>query len=238
MGDAMTRVNAWQGRTHHFSCPVCDGDLHYRDKVRIGPRVAEYDLSCPDCGAPLVIHSRPNHIKVLLSAIVWFLILAMNFSQMGSDFTLATILSAAMFLLIAFVSLFIRQYEIVIVVQPGDAHPRGPRPVPFAGDQSSVAQAADQFTKLLKSKRGPMDTVGRWCFIVGVLVIAGCFTVDSHLNAYSALAWLVEWTGLSILLRDAHSPIVTIGGGLLISCVSLLFAAQLGQWLGAAVSMI
>ncbi len=229
---------AWQGRTHHFHCLLCNGDLHYRDKVRIGPRVAEYDLNCPDCGAPLVIHSRPNHSKVLLLAILWFLLLAMNFSQLGSDFTLATILSAAMVLLIAFVSLFIRQYEIAVVVQPGDAHPRGQRPGPFAGDQSAISWASDGLTKLLKSKRGPMDTVGRWAFVTGTAGIVVVSTASHYLNAWSAMAWLVEWAGLAILLRREGSPIVWIGGGFLVSCVCMMAAIGIGQLLGAAFSMI
>lgn len=83
-----------------------------------------------------------------------------------------------------------------------------------------------------------MDMVGRWAFVTGTAGIVVVSTASHYLNAWSAMAWLVEWVGLAILLRREGSPIVSIGGGFLVSCVCMMAAIGIGQLLGAAFSII
>ncbi len=199
---------AWQGRAHEYWCPECCTEFVYKEKFQAGARTMEYPAICAKCGERLIVRSSPIAFGMFGFGMAICFLAAVAFSLMGSEAPVLAVLSTSGFILLVVLSIFLRRFQVLPAVVAETKAGKGPLLDP---GRDPISYMIAGLGRVLGARRGPLDSIGRWCVIVGFLVSTACFAFNSYPTVSSLVAWLVELAGLGVLLRKNESFIVVAG---------------------------
>ncbi len=206
-----------EGFPFHLECPVCAGEVPYREELRVAGFRKVYHVTCPDCSALLAVCScqYTNFLAMAPAAALTYCTL--HFLFMGARAEAASFVSAFALLAALVFNALLRDYTVFASKSPEWEPPVFPPTDPGSG----LAWELLSLWKILTAKNGWPSSLGRCLFVAGAALAVVSFSGTHYIGIWSLAGWLLQWAGLALILRG-YSLIISFGGGFLLATLLLL----------------